>query len=241
MTAIAVIRRGSALLLYPDGERLRPAGIEQIGAGVRELRLLGSLEHVEVYEAAPEDAGLYDRVTIDVDVDGEHVQASWVSPRREARRILPEGLLDLLPPPAALKARGVVHTPSGSIVLMRRQRPGEAPYWTLPGGRVEIRDATARDALVRELAEELGAAARVGRRVDDLDDGHLDDKGRRVRTLAYEAAIERWSAEERAMPELAKPSKGTYVIEEHAPDAGALAALPFRPHQHAELLRKLLG
>jgi ADP-ribose pyrophosphatase YjhB (NUDIX family) len=239
VSAIAVIRRGSALLAYPDGEHLRPVGVEQIGAHARELRLLGVLEHVEVYEAAPEDAALYDRAPVEVDVEGQHVRASWVSPRRDGQRILPDGLLALLPPPAALKARGIVRTPSGSIVLMRRQRPGEAPYWTLPGGRVETRDATARDALVRELREELGAEAEVGALVDDLDDGSLDDRGRRVRTLAYEATIEGWSEMEPTAPELAKPWKGTYAIEEHAPDPVALGALPFRPHQHAELLQRL--
>jgi ADP-ribose pyrophosphatase YjhB (NUDIX family) len=273
--ALAVIRRGAALLVYEgsdeaDGRRFyRPLGggvhfgersedavrrelREELGAELREPRLLGVLEEVFrfrgvpchelvfAYEASFDDAAWYDRAVIDVDDEGDALRAVWVSPRTLDRALYPEGLLDLLPPPAALKARGIVRTPTGSIVLLRRQRPGEEPYWTLPGGRVETRDATARDALVRELREELGAEARVGALVDDLDDGHEDDRGRRVRTLVYEASIERWSAEERAMPELAKPWKGTYAIEEHAPDPTALGALPFRPQQHADLFRKLL-
>jgi ADP-ribose pyrophosphatase YjhB (NUDIX family) len=273
--ALAVIRRGASLLVFEgrdeaDGRRFhRPLGggirfgersedalrrelREELGAELREPRLLGVLEEVFrfrdepchelvfVYEASFDDAAWYDRQCIDVDDEGDALRAVWVSPRALDPPLYPEGLLALLPPPAALKARGIVRTPSGSIVLLRRQRPGEEPYWTLPGGRVETSDATARDALVRELREELGADAQVGALVDDLDDWHVDDKGRRVRTLAYEVAIERWTAMEPTAPELGKPWKGTYAIEEHAPDPAALGALPFRPHQHAALVQRLL-
>ena len=44
-------------------------------------------------------------------------------------------------------------------VLLSRMPPDE--HWALPGGRVEILE-TSRQALAREMREELGVAVRVG-------------------------------------------------------------------------------
>lgn len=48
---------------------------------------------------------------------------------------------------------------SGSLdmLLIKRTKPGEAPYWITPGGGVEPEDTTVVDALHREVSEELGA------------------------------------------------------------------------------------
>ena len=43
------------------------------------------------------------------------------------------------------------------MVLIKRTKPGQAPYWITPGGGVEPGDATVVDALHREVDEELGA------------------------------------------------------------------------------------
>jgi 8-oxo-dGTP pyrophosphatase MutT (NUDIX family) len=43
------------------------------------------------------------------------------------------------------------------LILIKRTRPGVAPYWVTPGGGVEESDATVVDALHREVDEELGA------------------------------------------------------------------------------------
>lgn len=45
------------------------------------------------------------------------------------------------------------------LVLIKRTRPGEAPYWTAPGGGVDNADTSPSAALARELGEELGASA----------------------------------------------------------------------------------
>ncbi|MEU6080332.1 NUDIX hydrolase [Streptomyces sp. NPDC047108] len=43
------------------------------------------------------------------------------------------------------------------MILIKRTKPGYAPYWITPGGGVEPGDATVVDALHREVDEELGA------------------------------------------------------------------------------------
>lgn len=43
------------------------------------------------------------------------------------------------------------------LILIKRTKPGRAPYWITPGGGVEASDATVVEALHRELDEELGA------------------------------------------------------------------------------------
>ncbi|MFG2060305.1 NUDIX domain-containing protein [Micromonospora sp. NPDC048871] len=45
------------------------------------------------------------------------------------------------------------------LVLIKRIKPGQAPYWTTPGGGVESTDVSLEAALRRELHEELGASA----------------------------------------------------------------------------------
>ncbi|MFD1829006.1 NUDIX domain-containing protein [Streptomyces desertarenae] len=45
----------------------------------------------------------------------------------------------------------------GDLLLIKRTKPGRAPYWITPGGGVEPDDATVVDALHREVDEELGA------------------------------------------------------------------------------------
>jgi 8-oxo-dGTP pyrophosphatase MutT (NUDIX family) len=68
--------------------------------------------------------------------------------------------------------KGVCALPDGRVLLCHNHR-GD---WELPGGRPEP-DESAEDCLIRELWEETGLAVRVGRRLG---------------TLEYEVAPERW-------------------------------------------------
>ncbi|MFE9060319.1 NUDIX domain-containing protein [Streptomyces violaceusniger] len=43
------------------------------------------------------------------------------------------------------------------MLLIKRTKPGQAPYWITPGGGMEPEDATVVEALHREVDEELGA------------------------------------------------------------------------------------
>lgn len=64
-----------------------------------------------------------------------------------------------------------------SLVLIKRTKPGLAPYWVTPGGGVEPGDATVTAALHRELDEELGAKVTdvVPAFVDTVE--HISEKG----------------------------------------------------------------
>lgn len=61
-------------------------------------------------------------------------------------------------------ARALLLDDDGRLVLIKRTKPGQAPYWTAPGGGVEPGESMT-GALERELREELGATASIGDRV----------------------------------------------------------------------------
>ncbi|MFF5488612.1 NUDIX domain-containing protein [Streptomyces virginiae] len=43
------------------------------------------------------------------------------------------------------------------LILMKRTKPGQTPYWVTVGGGIEADDPSIEDALHREVFEELGA------------------------------------------------------------------------------------
>lgn len=55
--------------------------------------------------------------------------------------------------------RAVLLDEDDRLVLIKRIKPGQAPYWTTPGGGLESTDVSLEAALRRELHEELGAEA----------------------------------------------------------------------------------
>ncbi len=61
------------------------------------------------------------------------------------------------------QAAGVDPAPYPSLI--KRVRPGIAPYWVAAGGGVEEGDKSPEGALFRELSEELAAQVRIVRPV----------------------------------------------------------------------------
>jgi ADP-ribose pyrophosphatase YjhB (NUDIX family) len=98
----------------------------------------------------------------------------------------------------------------GRLVLIRRTKPGQPPYWTAPGGGVENGDGSVEAALHRELAEELGAEAAGASRVflysSPSDSGVAVQYFFVARLVAMDEAL-------RGGPELADPSRGGYDVD----------------------------
>lgn len=66
-----------------------------------------------------------------------------------------------------IAAVGAIAVRDGALLLIRRGHAPSRGRWSLPGGRVEPGEA-ARDALVREMAEETGLVIEVGELVGEV-------------------------------------------------------------------------
>ncbi len=64
-------------------------------------------------------------------------------------------------------AVGAIAVRDGALLLIRRGHAPSRGRWSLPGGRVEPGE-TAREALVREMAEETGLVVEVGDLVGEV-------------------------------------------------------------------------
>jgi ADP-ribose pyrophosphatase YjhB (NUDIX family) len=106
-------------------------------------------------------------------------------------------------------ARAVLIDDLGRLMLIRRTKPGQAPYWTAPGGGVEDTDASVAAALYRELAEELGA------QVTDASQVFLfsspSDAGVAVQHF-FVVRLASLDESARSGPEISDPSRGGYEL-----------------------------
>jgi len=106
-------------------------------------------------------------------------------------------------------ARAILIDGHGRLVLIKRTRAGQAPYWTAPGGGVEDTDASVAAALHRELAEELGAE------ITDASQVYLfsspSDAGVAVQHF-FVARLASLDESTRSGPEINDPSRGGYEL-----------------------------
>lgn len=106
--------------------------------------------------------------------------------------------------------RGILIDDQGQLLLIKRTRPGQSPYWTSPGGGLEESDATVEDALRRELAEELGATVEVRRQVFLASDP--SDSGVAIHYF-FVARVTSLNLSERYGSEFSDAARGRYDVE----------------------------
>ena len=120
-----------------------------------------------------------------------------------------------------LVVAGLITSPRGVLLTLRREDQPLPLFWEFPGGKVEPGESPA-DALRRELAEELGVEVEVGRIWDVLFHAYPEFD---VVLLVYQARI------------VAGEPRPVEVKEVRWVAAGELAALRILPADEALVTR----
>jgi 8-oxo-dGTP pyrophosphatase MutT (NUDIX family) len=110
-------------------------------------------------------------------------------------------------------ARAIILDDSDRLVLIKRTKPGLAPYWLTPGGGVEDDDDSVVAAMHREIDEELGGKVTdvVPAFVDTVE--HIADDGSHGVKVQYFFAcrLESIDLDQRHGPEIEEPC-GEYEV-----------------------------
>ena len=110
------------------------------------------------------------------------------------------------------RVRGILLTSHKTMLMIKSIKPNNVtPYWVAPGGGVEPQDKTLRSALVRELAEELGA------QVDILQHAFTlchEKGGKDLREYFYVCKLKDYDLNRRNGPEFNDPARGEYIPDE---------------------------
>lgn len=155
-------------------------------------------------------------------------------------------MLEKLPTsPTIQRVRAILLTDRGTLMFIKRVKPGKTPYWVAPGGGVEQHDLHLLDALHRELCEELGAT------VDVIETGFvLEHKkaGKHLEEHFFICRLVDYNLDLRNGPEFNDPSRGEYLPVELPLDAEALSAINIKTIElqewlimHLSQLRHLAG
>jgi ADP-ribose pyrophosphatase YjhB (NUDIX family) len=134
------------------------------------------------------------------------------------------------------RVRAVLITPDGSMLAIRRDKPGRGPYWVLPGGHVEPRDQDREAALGREIGEEIAGVPDIISLLYIMDSEQKNE-----RQFFYLARISSWSFADRTGPEFSEPGRGTYQLEQIPLTTSALQAIDLKPEPVAELLTDVVA
>lgn len=108
-------------------------------------------------------------------------------------------------------ARAILIDNDHRLLLIKRTRPGQAPYWTSPGGGVEPDDPTVEQAMVRELREELSAEVSRTQQVFLISNAS-GDRSVNVQHF-FVCYLDDLNLEQRSGPEFAEPGRGAYHLD----------------------------
>ena len=133
------------------------------------------------------------------------------------------------------RVRALLVTSGHDLLVIQRIRPGQDPYWVLPGGGVEAGE-NLETALVRELREEIAATAEVHSLLYVLEHGEK-------RRYFYLTRVHSWSADpaDCTGPEFADPASGEYRLQAIPLTAEALMAIDLKPGELAQFLVSQMG
>jgi 8-oxo-dGTP pyrophosphatase MutT (NUDIX family) len=123
-------------------------------------------------------------------------------------------------------ARAILIDDRGRLVLIKRTKPGQSPYWTAPGGGVEDMDSSVEAALHRELAEELGVCATDATQVFLFSSS--SDTGVAVQHF-FVARLVSLDESARSGPEFGDPSRGGYELDRINLLGDGLASIDLKP------------
>lgn len=130
--------------------------------------------------------------------------------------------------------RAILLDGDDKLILIKRTRPGQAPYWTTPGGGIDDSDDGPEAALIRELVEELGATVEIGPRL------FLDSRTSNATTDVQHFYLARLGAidhRHRHGPELDDPNRGSYELERIDLDGDALETIDLKPVELKDFIR----
>jgi ADP-ribose pyrophosphatase YjhB (NUDIX family) len=123
-------------------------------------------------------------------------------------------------------ARAILIDDRGRLVLIKRTKPGQEPYWTAPGGGVETDDASVEAALYRELTEELGAKATRASQVFLFSSP--SETGIAVQHF-FAARLVSLDESQRSGPEFSDVSRGGYELDRVDLWGDDLVAIDLKP------------
>ncbi len=123
-------------------------------------------------------------------------------------------------------ARAILVDAEDQLVLIKRTKPNQPPYWTTPGGGVEESDKSVEAALRRELVEELGAEVAGASQVFLLSTP--SDAGVAVQYF-FVARLLSLDETSRTGPEYHDPSRGGYELDRIDLRGDDLASVDLKP------------
>jgi ADP-ribose pyrophosphatase YjhB (NUDIX family) len=145
----------------------------------------------------------------------------------------PVAMADARPGIARRSARAIIIDDRARLVLIKRTKPGVAPYWTTAGGGVEESDASVEAAMRREIFEELGAEAAGAVQVFLVCEQR--PAGVQVQHF-FVTRLVRLDPAARTGPEFLDPSRGTYDVDYVDLRGDALADINLKPAELKEFI-----
>lgn len=128
-------------------------------------------------------------------------------------------------------ARALLFDNEGRLVLIKRVKVGQEPYWVAVGGGLEPGDRDVDAALHREVFEELGGRIDHVRQVLLITDGLPGGIGLQH---VYAARLTSMDLVARTGAEFTEPGRGTYEVVSIPATRDALSQIRLLPPQLAE-------